>query len=88
MERKSSSLRSSRILKKARHFTEEDIPSMLEKVFSEFDQDKNQRFTKMEFPKVVNSLINLVGGDTPTVDDVEDLFNLLDVNGDETVDRQ
>jgi Ca2+-binding EF-hand superfamily protein len=30
----------------------------------------------------------MVGGETPTFDDVEDLFNLLDVNGDETIDRK
>jgi Ca2+-binding EF-hand superfamily protein len=35
----------------------------------------------------VQSIINLVGGETPTEDDVEDLFNLLDVNGDGTIDR-
>lgn len=61
---------------------------MLDKVFKEFDQDNNHRFTKMEFPKVVESIIDMVGGETPTSDDVEDLFNLLDVNGDETIDRQ
>jgi Ca2+-binding EF-hand superfamily protein len=28
-----------------------------------------------------------VGGEIPHLDDVEDIFNLLDVNGDETIDR-
>lgn len=37
---------------------------------------------------MVQSVIALVGGDTPTEDDLEDLFNLLDVNGDETIDRK
>jgi Ca2+-binding EF-hand superfamily protein len=37
---------------------------------------------------VLNSLIALIGGDCPSTDDVEDIFNLLDVNGDETVDRK
>lgn len=72
----------------ARTFHDRDIPKMLEKIFSEFDQDKNHRFTRSEFPKVVSSIINMVGGETPTFDDVEDLFNLLDVNGDETIDRK
>jgi Ca2+-binding EF-hand superfamily protein len=35
----------------------------------------------------MKSLTDLVGGEEPHVDDVEDLFNLLDVNGDETIDR-
>ena len=72
----------------SRKFREEDIPQLLEKIFNEFDQDKNHRFTKGEFPKVVKMLINLVGGEEPSVDDIEDIFNLLDVNGDETIDRK
>ena len=35
----------------------------------------------------MKSLTDLVGGEYPHNDDVEDLFNLLDVNGDETIDR-
>lgn len=42
-----SDLRSSRFLKKLRPFSEEDISAMLKKLFSEFDQDKNHRFTRM-----------------------------------------
>jgi Ca2+-binding EF-hand superfamily protein len=71
-----------------RSFNEEDIPHLLEKIFNEFDHDKNHRFTKGEFPRVVKTLINLVGGEEPSTDDVEDIFNLLDVNGDETIDRK
>ena len=70
-----------------RSFRKEDIPVLLEKIFREFDQDKNHRFDKTEFPRVVKMVINLVGGDKPSPDDIEDLFNLLDVNGDETIDR-
>lgn len=29
-----------------RRFTEADIPAFLDKIFAEFDQDRNQRFTK------------------------------------------
>lgn len=31
---------------KRRSFTENDIPAMIEKIFNQFDADKNQRFTK------------------------------------------
>lgn len=85
---RTDSVHSSQLRNKIRTFNEADIPNMLEKIFSEFDQDKNHRFTRSEFPKVVSSIINMVGGETPTFDDVEDLFNLLDVNGDETIDRK
>lgn len=84
----SRSLQQSQVLPVGRKFQEEDIPALLEKIFNEFDSDKNHRFTKSEFPKVLKSLINLVGGEEPSSDDVEDLFNLLDVNGDETIDRK
>jgi Ca2+-binding EF-hand superfamily protein len=57
-------------------------------LFDQFDKDKNHRFTKNEFPRVLKALINMVGGEEPASDDIEDLFNLLDVNGDETIDRK
>jgi len=36
----------------------------------------------------VKTVINFVGGEEPAEDDIEDIFNLLDVNGDETIDRK
>lgn len=42
----------------------------------------------MEFPKVVKVITNLIGVDDATEDDVEDIFNLLDINGDESIDRK
>jgi len=53
-----------------RRFRDEDIPPLLEKIFNEFDSDKNHRFTKAEFPRVVKTLINLIGGEEPSADDV------------------
>lgn len=55
---------------------------LLEKIFSEFDTDKNERFSKAEFPRVIDALVQMVGGEGVASDDVEDIFNLLDVNGD------
>jgi hypothetical protein len=34
------------------------------------------------------SLTNLIGGNTPTDEDVTDLFNSLDINGDNFIDRE
>jgi Ca2+-binding EF-hand superfamily protein len=53
-----------------RHFTEKDISVLLDKIFSTFDVDKNNRFTKAEFPRVVKTVIDLVGGEAPSEDDV------------------
>lgn len=61
---------------------------MVDKIFSQFDKDKNNFFTRTEFPRVVRSIINLVGGEEPTSDDVEDLFNLMDINGDENINKK
>ncbi len=72
----------------ARLLKDEDIPKLLEKLFDKFDYDNNQRFTKGEFPEVVKTLVKFVEGETPTSDDIEDLFNLLDINGDETIDHK
>lgn len=33
-------------------------------------------------------ITNMIGVDDATEDDVEDIFNLLDVNGDESLDRK
>lgn len=54
------------INKEKRKFTTEDIPILLDKLFNEFDADKNHRFNKVEFPKVIKSLINLIGGEEPS----------------------
>jgi Ca2+-binding EF-hand superfamily protein len=32
--------------------------------------------------------MNLVGGECPNTEDITDLFNLLDINGDECIDRK
>jgi Ca2+-binding EF-hand superfamily protein len=53
-----------------RHFTEKDISVLLDKIFNTFDVDKNNRFTKAEFPRVVKTVIDLVGGEAPSEDDV------------------
>lgn len=65
-----------------RPFRQDDIPILLEKIFKQFDTDKNQRFSKAEFPRAVKTVIDLVGGEEPSTDDIQDIFNLLDVNGD------
>ena len=33
-------------------------------------------------------LVYMVGAVYPTADDVDDLFNLIDINGDESIDRK
>lgn len=66
-------MRASRQLAKSiqkRKFTSADIPAMLDKIFNKFDSDKNHRFTKTEFPLVLKSLIDLIGGEVPSEDDV------------------
>jgi len=65
-----------------RNFRSQDLAIMTAKIFSSFDKDHNGRFTRSEFPKVLRSLVEIVGGDEPTFDDIDDIFNLLDVNGD------
>ena len=38
--------------------------------------------------RVIKSIMGLVGGDIPSQDDVCDIFDLLDVNGDESIDKK
>jgi len=65
----------------ARNFKREDLDVITEKIFSSFDKDRNGRFSRLEFPKVIRSLAEMIGGEI-TKDDIEDIFNLIDVNGD------
>ena len=58
-----------------RDFSEEDIPLLVEKIFSDFDTDKNNRFSKDEFGKVIRTLVELVKGEYASSEDVEDIFN-------------
>jgi hypothetical protein len=66
---------------------EKYLAQLEEKIFNEFDQDRNNRFSKAEFPAVIRMVTQLVGAEVPMEDDVEDLFNLLDFNGDQAIDR-
>ena len=66
---------------------DEAVNILLEKMFRELDVDNNQRFSKQEFPKVIRTLTGFIGGELPVEDDVFDLFNPLDVNGDNSLDK-
>jgi Ca2+-binding EF-hand superfamily protein len=68
-------------------FSEADIPFLMDKIYQQFDSDNNQHFKKSEFHMVIRTLADLMGVSEPPEDDVSDLFNLLDVNGDETLDK-
>jgi len=70
-----------------RSITAQDIDKLIEKAFSKFDQDKSYRISRSEFPQVLKVLVDMIGAMEPTVDDSDDLFNLIDVNGDETLDK-
>lgn len=65
-----------------------DTQKLIEKIFREYDDNNNGRFSRTEFPKVIKLITDLIGAEYPTEDDVEDIFNLLDVNGDNTIDRK
>ncbi len=41
-----------------------------------------------EFRKVIKVITKLMGLDDALEDDVEDIFNLLDTNGDEFIDKR
>ena len=74
--------------KQPRKFSLEDIPAVLDKIFSQYDTDGNKLFSIGEFTKVIKSIMNLLGGECPNQEDVYDLFNLIDINGDETVNKE
>lgn len=61
--------------KAPRDFSEEDIPCLVEKIFSDFDTDRNNRLNKDEFAKVIRTLVDLVKGDYANTEDIEDIFN-------------
>lgn len=54
----------------------------MDKIYQQFDSDNNRHFKKGEFRKVISTLAAFMGAEEPHEDDVSDLFNLLDINGD------
>ena len=72
----------------SRKFTKKDIPAIIDKIFSQYDTDGDKMFSRGEFSKVIKSIMKLVQGDCPNEEDVMDLFNLIDINGDETVSKK
>ena len=61
---------------------EKYLTQIEEKIFHELDKDQNNRFNRKEFPVVMRQITKMIGADVPLEDDVNDIFNLLDVNGD------
>lgn len=45
---------------------EQNATKVMEKVFREFDDNSNGRFSRMEFPKVVKVITDLIGADVAT----------------------
>jgi Ca2+-binding EF-hand superfamily protein len=61
---------------------------IVEKVFKEFDKDCNGRLSKVEFPKAINNLSRATGGSICSKDDLHAIFDLIDINGDNTISKK
>ncbi len=58
------------------------ISDIIDKIFSDLDEGHKSRFCVAGFRKVIKVITKFMGVDDALEDDVEDIFNLLDVNGD------
>lgn len=52
-----------------------------------YDFNGDGKFSKKEFPKVLIALGKIIDSPIPSEDECMDIFNLLDTNGDEVIDR-
>lgn len=66
-------------------------PSKLEDIISSiycyYDCDRSDFLKKTEFAKVLTKLIRDMGGDTPSLEDIEDIMYDLDANGDGQISK-
>ena len=58
---------------------------IVEKMFKKYDSDNNQRLSRFEFTDMFNSLAKYFGNQPGTKDDLETIFDLIDVNGDKSI---
>ena len=64
------------------------VDEYLVRLFNRFDVNNDGRLSKFEFKELLNVLTRLTGATYPKREDVEDIFNCLDTDGDQTINRE
>ena len=57
-------------------------------MFAKYDTDNNFVLSKFEFPLLIANIVEVFGGEVPKNEDVDDIFNLLDWNGDQALSKE
>ncbi len=70
-----------------RKFVKEDIEPMLDVVFKKYDENNDGFVSSFQFPTILQKIVDMIGAEIPTVDEANDIFDNLDMNGDQKLDR-
>ena len=71
-----------------RNSNDKRVLKYVDEIFEEYDIDKSRYLSKMEFAPAINGILGKFGVDACCNEDIIDIFNLLDANGDETISKE
>ena len=75
----------SKIYEKSYTLVDLEPEELLQRLFSKYDFNNDQRISRFEFQDIFKSLTMVTGASFPNERDVMDIFNYLDVDGDQTI---
>ena len=61
--------------------------NLLQKIFEKFDANKDGHLSLFEFNEALKNLSRVTGAAYPKKADIEALFHLIDINGDEKISK-
>ncbi len=64
------------------------MKKLMEESFRKVDIDGNNKLDRGEFEQVLVQIAKEIGVDSPTRDEVDDILDLIDENGDGTVSKE
>lgn len=60
---------------------------LLHRLFVKYDLERDGRISKFEFHSILGHLAKITGSMMPNMEDVEEIFMLLDADGDRSIDE-
>ena len=60
---------------------------LVEKMYERHDEDNDGRLSKFEFTRTVNGITQAIRGEKCIRDDIETLFDLINLNGDSSISK-
>lgn len=68
-------------------FDSHNLPQIINAIFCYYDCDQSDYLKKTEFANVLTRLVRDMGGEKPSLEEIEDIMYELDANGDGQVSK-